>query len=429
MGTQKLYQISFSSADAKVALKTLIPAMESGFNVNTHRGDFSVSGEDAAAVAEFLAERIKARLAAEKQAAKGKEQPAVVTREQARFMGFNTDTALGKYTAIVKLEEGMSDRDARSDAISLMRASFGGVSAVRVGDEARLLAEIPEGAWEDKNCSGWGWMAKGHLPEPGAENRLAGFVLVTLENTQTAAFADIGRNSEIKRILLEAAERVWVDGVGAGFALHDANGNAVGRVERVDSVPREPVEVSSGANGRVRVELDLRRDAFQGEAGPNAQIAASITTAAEKIAAAGAEGGFLLNAPDGDVLGGVCVNRLPDGVLEAEKRLNNLGLAIISAAEIAQWNQEKNANGMFERDVVLEGWVEQDGFLTKEFYVRDPDGVEFGLYRKAWFGDYASADFKECLEGYGDYVSADKELFITDADNNEVLVSDQGMEP
>ncbi|AYK20495.1 hypothetical protein [Aeromonas veronii] len=37
MGTQKLYQISFSSADAKAALKTLIPAMESGFNVNTHR--------------------------------------------------------------------------------------------------------------------------------------------------------------------------------------------------------------------------------------------------------------------------------------------------------------------------------------------------------------------------------------------------------
>lgn len=320
MGTQKLYQISFSSADAKAALKTLIPAMESGFNVNTHRGDFSVSGEDAAAVAEFLAERIKARLAAEKQAAKGKEQPAVVTREQARFMGFNTDTALGKYTAIVKLEEGMSDRDARSDAISLMRASFGGVSAVRVGHEARLLAEIPEGAWEDKNCSGWGWMAKGHLPEPGAENRLAGFVLVTLENTQTAAFADIGRNSEIKRILLEAAERVRVDGVGAGFALHDANGNAVGRVERVDSVPREPVEVSSGANGRVRIELDLRRDAFQGEAGPNAQIAASITTAAEKIAAAGAEGGFLLNAPDGDVLGGVGLNRLPDGDPDVEKK-------------------------------------------------------------------------------------------------------------
>ena len=348
-------------------------------------------------------------------AAKGKEQPAVVTREQARFMGFNTDTALGKYTAIVKLEEGMSDRDARRDAISLMHSFFGGVSAVRVGDEAHLLADIPEGAWEEKNCAGWGWMAKGHLPEPGAEHRLAGFVLVTLENTQTAAFADIGRNSEIKRILLEAAERVWVDGVGAGFALHDTNGNAVGRVERVDSVPREPVEVSSGANGRVRLELDLRRDAFQGEAGLNAQIAASITTAAEKIAAAGTEGAFLLNAPDGDVLGGVCLNRLPDGVLEAEKRLNNLGLAIISVTEIAQWNQEKNANGMFERDVVLEGWVEQDGFLTKEFYVRDPDGVEFGLYRKAWFGDYTGA--------------ADKELFITDAGSNEVLVSDQWLEP
>lgn len=59
--------------------------------------------------------------------------------------------------------------------------------------------------------------------------------------------------------------------------------------------------------------LDSFREAkFRGEVRPNAQIAASITTAAEKIAAAGTEGGFLLNAPDGDVLGGVCLNRLPD---------------------------------------------------------------------------------------------------------------------
>lgn len=330
MGTQKLHRVSFSGADAKAALKTLIPAMESGFNVNTHMGDFSVNGEDAAAVAEFLADRIKARLAAEKraekQASKRKEQPVAVTREQARYMGFNADTALGKFTVAVMLEEGMGDRDARFDAISLMRSAFGVGRAIRVSEKGVLLAELPEGAWEDKNSAGWGWMAKGSLPEPGAENRLSGFVLVTLENTQTAAFADIGRNSEINRILLEAAERVRAEGIGEGFPLHDVNGNAVGRVELVDSVPREPVEISSGANGRVRVELDLRRDAFQGEDGPNAQIAASVIGAAEKIASGEAEGGFLLNAPDGDCVGAVCLNRLPEGVLEDDCRGSEMTL-------------------------------------------------------------------------------------------------------
>ncbi len=97
----------------------------------------------------------------------GKKRPAAVTSEQARFMAFNADTALGKFTVIVKMEEGMGARDARSDAISLMHASFGGVSAVRVGDEARLLTEIPEGAWEEKKCQGWGWVAKGTFPSLG----------------------------------------------------------------------------------------------------------------------------------------------------------------------------------------------------------------------------------------------------------------------
>jgi len=52
-------------------------------------------------------------------------------------------------------------------------------------------------------------------------------------------------------------------------------------------------------------EAENRLAGFQGEAGPNAQITTSITTAAEQIAAAGAKGGTLLNALDGDVLGGV----------------------------------------------------------------------------------------------------------------------------
>lgn len=311
MGTQKLYQISFSSADAKAALKTLIPAMESGFNVNTNRGDFSVSGEDAAAVAEFLAERIKARLAAEKQAAKGKEQPAVVTREQARFMGFNTDTALGKYTAIVKLEEGMSDRDARSDAISMMRASFGGFSAVRVGDEARLLAEIPEGAWEDKNCLGWGWMMKGHLPELVAEKQFPQspkFLFITIDNAQTAAFADIGRNNEVRRILNEAADRVLAHGLGNGFDLHDTNGNVVGRLDLSADSMAEPLELPSGG---IRVVLDLSSAAFDDGINRDVDIAAAIDMAAKRFDVLGAGTHFLLVNQDGVAMGAVGQS-LPD---------------------------------------------------------------------------------------------------------------------
>nr|MBP8275576.1 hypothetical protein [Propionivibrio sp.] len=229
------------------------------------------------------------------------------------------------------------------------------------------------------------------------------FVRVSLENTLTAAFADIGRDSEIKRILLEAADRVKVNGLGDGFRLHDANGNAVGRLEVMKEMPSEPIEVASGANGRVRVDIDLLRYGFQTD--PKEHIAACLAAAASKVPEAGAEGGFLLNGPDGDVLGAMCVNKLPEGALEAERRLGDLGLPIISTAEIEQWNQEKNAHGMFERDVALQGWQEQDGFLTKEFYIRDPDGEQFGIYRKAWFGDYAGGDSKE--------------IFITDADGNE----------
>ena len=96
----------------------------------------------------------------------GKNHPGVVTREQARYMGFSSDTAIGKFTAIVRLEDGMSDRDAREDAISMMQSAFG--RAVRVSNVARHLAALPEDAWEEKSCAGWGWMAKGYLPDPDA---------------------------------------------------------------------------------------------------------------------------------------------------------------------------------------------------------------------------------------------------------------------
>lgn len=93
---------------------------------------------------------------------------------------------------------------------------------------------------------------------------------------------------------------------------------------------------------------------------------------------------------------------------QAQARLEAFGLDIVSEAEIAKWNEDKNASGVFERDVSFTGWVESDGFLTREFYVRDPSGHDFAVYRKAWFGDYAGGD--------------NRELFLTDADHNEIAL-------
>lgn len=308
--------------EANSLLSCLSPEDRDGVNTLFSKG----SGLDGQLQSSLAAARLVARVAEyrqehalgrfetveeAKQAAKGKEQPAVVTREQARFMGFNTDTALGKYTAIVKLEEGMSDRDARSDAISMMRASFGGFSAVRVGDEARLLAEIPEGAWEDKNCLGWGWMMKGHLPELVAEKQFPQspkFLFITIDNAQTAAFADIGRNNEVRRILNEAADRVLAHGLGNGFDLHDVNGNVIGRVEPHTDSMIEPLELPPGG---IRVVLDLSSAAFDDGINRDVDIAAAIDMAAKRFDVPGAGTHFLLVSQEGVVMGAVGQS-LPD---------------------------------------------------------------------------------------------------------------------
>ena len=58
---QTLYQVSLKPDHARHALKSMVPSMESGFNVNTIHGDMAVSGDDAKALMELLLQRLKAR--------------------------------------------------------------------------------------------------------------------------------------------------------------------------------------------------------------------------------------------------------------------------------------------------------------------------------------------------------------------------------
>lgn len=62
MGLQRLLQVSYSDQDAKLALKLMIPSMDSGFNVDTLHGYLSVHGEDARALAALLTDRIVSRI-------------------------------------------------------------------------------------------------------------------------------------------------------------------------------------------------------------------------------------------------------------------------------------------------------------------------------------------------------------------------------
>lgn len=62
MRSERLLRVSYSTRDARQALKQLIPFMASGFNVNAIHGNCSVNGADAKALADLLAERIVSRL-------------------------------------------------------------------------------------------------------------------------------------------------------------------------------------------------------------------------------------------------------------------------------------------------------------------------------------------------------------------------------
>lgn len=112
---------------------------------------------------------------------------------------------------------------------------------------------------------------------------ISGWAIVTLDNTQTAAFDDLGRGKEISRILAETADRVRTHGIGAGWKLRDTNGQPVGRIEIVKEKPAQLFEIACGANGRVRLEFPLSHPAFQDDARRHVQLASCINQAASKI--------------------------------------------------------------------------------------------------------------------------------------------------
>lgn len=61
--TNRQLQVTFNPIDAQQALKSAIPSMAGGFNVNTAAGDFSLHADDAKAVMVLVRELVERRAA------------------------------------------------------------------------------------------------------------------------------------------------------------------------------------------------------------------------------------------------------------------------------------------------------------------------------------------------------------------------------
>ena len=72
------------------------------------------------------------------------------------------------------------------------------------------------------------------LPGGEAPTTDNSFVVLTIKDTSTAAFEDIGRNQEAARIVRDAAAIIEEEWDGKPFDLQDTNGNKVGQFEAVE---------------------------------------------------------------------------------------------------------------------------------------------------------------------------------------------------
>ena len=231
------------------------------------------------------------------------------------------------------------------------------------------------------------------------------YVVLTIEDTTTAAFADLGRPHEVSRLLAGAAARVRACATSEEFDLTDTNGNVVGSLRYFDDLFWEADVYSADASGRVRFQVDLSDMAF--EQNGSELLATMLSSVSELVANSDGQMSIALLTPDKVKVGAFSMNELPVGALDAEKLLRDSGLSIIGVAEMAKWHAGKITSGAFAPSPGLHGWVSTDGWLTKEFYVRDLDENGFGEYRKAWYGRY-------------DGDSGRPELFVTDHDHNEI---------
>lgn len=143
--------------------------------------------------------------------------------------------------------------------------------------------------------------------------------MLTIDNTDNAAFVDVGRDFEIARIIKGAANTIagcdFFEDIE--FNLRDTNGNRVGSVKYLESAP-----TGSPEEGRVRLVVETGNSAFS-ENGPS-EAARILQEAAAK--AREGEHSFALHDLNGNAVGKYEYRELPslakDGVIDMAEALD-----------------------------------------------------------------------------------------------------------
>ncbi|MEM8515094.1 hypothetical protein RCH14_004454 [Massilia sp. MP_M2] len=233
--------------------------------------------------------------------------------------------------------------------------------------------------------------------EQALQSRLSAGAVLELSDTLTSAFTDVGRSNEIARIISDAASEI-----GRGcprMELTDTNGNAVGRFTFLSAVP-EAAEVSRVQDGGLRVVIDLQGRVCEQDR--KACVAELLREVAHVVGEGAEPLSALIGSGDAAGVARLHVNGFGPAA-QAEASLRSAGLDILSKRDIERWNRTKDEG---DPKAVESGWVEHPRHLMKEFFVRDPEGVEVGALRRALFVDSA------CSDGY--------ELVIVDASGEEL---------
>lgn len=95
-----------------------------------------------------------------------------------------------------------------------------------------------------------------------------------------------------------------------------------------------------------------------------------------------------------------------------QKTLKDNGIEELELLGIFEFNNNRFSNGNFSPEVDLEQlrWEKMAGMMCRQFYVRDSDGEELALLRKAWF-------YPEGWEGG----NGGKSIIIEDENGKELL--------
>ena len=144
-------------------------------------------------------------------------------------------------------------------------------------DDALATAKSMSANWEKEKA-----MTTEKNTTPAREDELpqaspGGYVVLSIESTGNAAFADMGRTHEIARIVGDAADKI--EGMSlddCSFPLRDVNGNRVGEIAVLSRVPSEPIPDSG-----LRLAIELGNLAFEDE--PQQEVSRILRDAAARI--------------------------------------------------------------------------------------------------------------------------------------------------